>query len=46
MSKLFHFYVKQETHSRVKKYCAEFSLKMNNWVDSVVCEKLDKLNHK
>ena len=46
MKKLFHFYVKEETHLRVKKYCAECGLKMNDFVDNLVREKLDKLNYK
>jgi predicted HicB family RNase H-like nuclease len=38
--------IQEETHKRLKVFCAENGFKINIWVDVIINEKLDKIYEK
>jgi len=37
-------YISEETHTRLKQHCDEYSFKIQGWVDNIIRQKLDELN--
>ena len=38
--------ISKQTHELIKKYCIDNTLKINNWVDKILKEYMEKLNEK